>query len=145
MAEKLDALIADFRLRRKALKERPITSFEQLNNELCNNFYPSMEALAEEIHEVDAVIQEVVEQQESYIDPELAAQILQTIALGEALAREAEKLPLDDLTKRKIEEIIKAYRHSAEVTTMGVADAATDEILDGAEGEESDDNESGEE
>lgn len=145
MAEKLDALIADFRLRRKALKERPITSFEQLNAELCNNFYPCMEALAEEIREVDAVIQEVVEQQESYIDPELVAQILQTLALGEALAREVEKLLLDDLTKKKLEEIIKAYRHSAEVTTMGVADAATDEILDGVEGEESDDNESEEE
>lgn len=149
MAEKLDVLIADFRLRRKALEKQPIESLEQLNNELCKNLYPCMEALAEEIREVDAVIQEVVEQQESYISSELTAQILQTIALGEAVAREVEKLVLDDLTKRKMEEIIKAYRHSAEITTMGVADASTEEILDSDDDAEDtddgDDNSEGEE
>ena len=132
----VDSLIADFRLAIKRLKEAPLKSLKDVNQELIFNTYPSMIALAEQIAEVDDVIQEVVEQQDSYIHPSLAAQILSTVAAGGVLIEEIKKIPLDDLQRKRLDDLVAQFEHSAELTIMGVSDATTDADADEDEPEE---------
>ena len=137
----VDSLIADCRIARKRLKETPPEDLEAVVGELRNNVYPMIMAVLEQVAEVDEVIQEVIDQHDSFIQRDLAAQILQTVAVGGALAEEVKTLlPTldDDLKKKKFVDLIKAFEHSAELTVMGVADAADE---DEDEDEDEDDNE----
>jgi len=142
----MDSLIADFNLHIKRLKKTPPTSVEEMTKELIFNVYPSMIALAENIAEVDEVIQEVVEQQDSYIRPELAAQIFATIAAGAVLIELTQELmpDLDDLKKKKLADAIKAFEKNAELTAMGVGDAITDPGDDDEDDEDDEDEDDGE-
>lgn len=133
----VDNLIADFRVARNRLKETPIEDFDALNAELRDNTYPCMIALAEQIAEVDEIIQEVVDHQESYILPELEGQIAQTLVIATALIGEVKKvLPqLDDMSIGRISKVIAELSKSIELTGMGVSEAS----------EQSDENEDGDE
>jgi cobalamin biosynthesis protein CobT len=145
IASPTDALIADVRISRKRLKDEPPKSIAALVDELVNNVYPTIMAALEQIAEVDEVMQEVVEQQESYIHPRLAAQIFQTIALVGALINEVKKLEVDDLTRKKLADLMAALTHSVELSAMGVGEATTDFDVDADGGEdEDDDNDDGE-
>lgn len=139
----IDSLIADFRLAMRRLKERPLDSIEAVNRELHDNVFPSMIALAEQIAEVDEVIQEVVEHQESYISVELAGQISETIAVGFALIKTMRDLEISDqLAKKRLDDLAAAFEKSAELTMMGVADAAPDEDEDDPDEDDPDEDES---
>jgi len=122
----VESLIADCRLSRKRLGAEPLADAEAMTKELRNNVYPMFVAVLEQIAEVDDVIQEVVEQQESFIEPELAEQILTTLAAGGALVEEVKTLldDMDELRRKKFQKIIEAFVHAAELTYMGVSDAA---------------------
>lgn len=140
----MNGLVADIRALRKRLREKPLMDLQQFNNELVNNLYPAMEALAEQIAEVDGVIQEVVEQQESYLHPEFAAVIMGALALGEELAKAVENLEVDDLTRKKLHHLVAAYRLAAGQAAAGVADATVfeqdeEDTEDGGEEDEAED------
>lgn len=144
----MDSLIADFRLSMKRLKDRPLASIDEVNTELRMNVYPSMIALAEQVAEVDDIIQEVVEQQDSYLQPELAAQIFATIGAGGELAEEVRRLApaLDDLARKKLLDLVRKFEHSAQITVTQLADAVVepgdgepDEDLDEEPEEDEDD------
>jgi hypothetical protein len=137
----MDSLIADFKLSMKRLKDTPLKTPEDVTKELRFNVYPSMIALAEQIAEVDDVIQEVVEQQDSYVQPDLAAQILSTVAAAGMLAEEVKRaLPaLDDLTRKKLLDLIRAFEHSAEITVTHVAEATVEEYTPGDDENEDED------
>jgi hypothetical protein len=135
----MDSLIADFRVSMKRLKESPLSSAEDVSRELQLNVYPSLIALAEQIAEVDEVVLELSEQGDSYLQPELAKQIFQTIALGAAVIDETRKiLPLvdDDLARKRIKDLLDGFAHSMELTVMGVNDAVVDD--DGDDGDDGD-------
>jgi sugar-specific transcriptional regulator TrmB len=143
----IDALIADFKINRKRLKEHTPKSIKELTDELCNNVYPSMIALAEQIAEVDDIMQETIEQQDSYLQQEAAAQILHTVALAGGLLVEVEKIvpTLDDMTKKRVEALIKDLEQSMELTSMVVTDATVDFDTEDEEGTEDEDEDEDEE
>lgn len=133
----IDSLIADFRLNAKRLKEMPLDSIQAVNDELRNNTYPSMIALAEQIAEVDEIIQEVVEHQESYISTDLGRQILETVTIGFALIKMIKELEIEDqFAKKRLTDIVDAFEKSAELTMMGVSDAVPGDDEDEEEGDE---------
>lgn len=139
----MDSLIADFRVARKRLKESPPTTVEGMIEELRNNVYPSMIALAEQVAEVDEVVLEMSEQQDSYIQSELAAQIFSTIALGGQLLEEVRSLlpeMSDDLAAKRVKDLLDGFEHSMELTVMGVSEAT---IEDEDEDEVDDDDQGG--
>ncbi len=121
----MDSLIADFRVSMKRLKEHPPESIEDITKELRLNVYPSLVALAEEVAEVDEVVLEMSNQQDSYIQAELAAQIFQTIAIGGQLLKEIRGLlsSMSDLTAKRVKGMLDGFEHSMELTMMGVAEA----------------------
>jgi hypothetical protein len=121
----MDSLIADFRLSIKRLKEKPLKSLEEITKELTLNVYPSLIALAENVAEVDEVIQELVDQQESYIQKQLAVQIFATLTAGGVLVEliKEEMATFDDLKRKKFAASVHAFEHSAELTAMGVTEA----------------------
>jgi hypothetical protein len=144
----MDSLIADFRVARKRLKESPPTTVEGMIEELRNNVYPSMIALAEQVAEVDEVVLEMSEQQDSYIQSELAAQIFSTIAIGGQVLEEVRNLmpEMSDLTAKRLKDLLDGFEHSMELTVMGVSEATIeDDGEDGDDGEEEEDDAESEE
>lgn len=138
----LDSLIADWRISRKRLKENPPTTIEAMVAELRDNVYPSMIALAEQCVEIDEVVLEMSEHQDSFIQRPLAAQIFQTVALGAQVVDEVRAfLPeLSDIAAKKVGALLSEFERSLELTVMGVSDAAAD---DEDEDDEDDDTEPG--
>lgn len=124
-----DSLIADFRLSMKRLKETPLSTPEAVSRELQLNVYPSLIALAEQIAEVDEVVLELTEQGDSYLQPELAKQIFEMIALGAGVVDEARKLlpSVDDLARKRITELLDGFEKSIELVIMGINDAVVDD------------------
>ena len=134
-------LIRDFRLNRKRLLQwlpdvlEKAETLEDLKGalayvvgEIANGVYPSLIAEAEQIAEVDEVIQEVVDQQESYLHPELSGQIFQTLAIGGALAGEVRRVAEDlddDLKRKKLNDLVDAFVKSSELTEMAVNEASS--------------------
>ena len=121
----IDLLTAEIRVSKKRLKKAPIDSWDALNKELRLNLYPTLEAICEQIAEVDDVIQEVVEMQESYLQPETAAQIFKSFALGEVIIEEVKKLipDFDEVTAKRWNELIAEYEKETELAVMIVQDA----------------------
>jgi hypothetical protein len=140
-ASPIESLLADFRLQRKRLASMTFTTPDDARRELMNNVFPSLEALAEQVAEVDNVVTEVIDQQGSFLEEELANQILGTIAVAETLieAFRPLMLPLDDLAKKKLESAITEYARMAELTVMAVTEAAG---LDDDDDDEDDEEES---
>ena len=138
----VDSLIADFRVARKRLVESPPDTVEGMVAELRNNVYPSMIALAEQIIEIDEVVLEMSEQQDSFIQQELASQIYQTIAIGSQVLEETRNMipEMSDIAKNRVTDLLDGFEHSMELTMMGVSNATVDpDDEDGDENEDEDD------
>lgn len=143
---------ADTKLARKALKNADwaeISTEEKaqaLRVELCENVYPLLESvsrigqkLAEGIEELNGVVSELVEDEESFITPELSDQIGFALGAGQAIAAELLKiLPsvTDELLKKRLEDGVKSYQRAAEIAWEGIANAAGDEDDDEDDEEE---------
>ncbi len=136
----IDSLIADRRLVRKRLLANPLKTIEDINNYICNEDIPTEIAILEQVAEQDDVIQEVVEQLGSYIQPDLARQIFDTIMLGGELLEETRKLllGLDDLARKRVVDLCNSFEKSMELTVMGVTEAT---VEDEDEDEDDDDDE----
>jgi hypothetical protein len=148
----IDLLTAQIRVSKKRLKKTPIDSWDALNRELRFNVYSTMEAICDQIAEVDDVIQEVVEMQESYLQPETAAQLFKSFALGELMVEEIKKLipTFDDVTAKRWNELITEYEKETELAVMIIQDAIEDpgpgegdEDEDESESEDGDDDSDG--
>lgn len=146
----MDALIADFRVTRNRLRDSPPTTIKAMVEELRNNVYPSMIALAEQIAEVDEVVLEMSEQGDSFIQPELAAQFFSTIAIGAQVLEEARNfLPeMSDLARKRVKDLLDNFEQSMELTFMGISEATVDpgdEEEEEEEGEDTDKESEGDE
>lgn len=130
----IDSLIADANALIKRLKKTEFKTPDDVRLELVNNTYPMIVATLENVAEVDEVVFEMSEQQESYITDELAAQIFSTIAAGGVLVELLQGVEVDDLMKKKIADAIKNFERQAELTVMAVA---SDDDGDDSDEEES--------
>lgn len=130
-SDPITSLIADFRLSAKRLKDTPLTNFEEVTRELSLNVYPSMIALAEQVADsvadVEDILGEVAEQ--DYLQPETATQILTTIAAAASVIELLEPVlrDLDDLKRHKIMEAIQIFQKSAEITVMTVTNSVVED------------------
>lgn len=128
MTGPLGRVVADLHLLISNLKKNDKADIRQ---ELVFNTYPAMIALAEQIGEIDDAIQELVDQQESYLQPALAGLIETALAIGRELATEISKLAIsDDLAKKRIADLVKAYSQSAEMASLAVREAIIDDDED---------------
>jgi len=152
MTTPLESLVADFKFSVSRLGKTPPDSVRRLVDELKNNVYPSLIALAEQLIEVDGVIQEVVEPTESYLTRDLADLIAMTIACGGMLCSMVEGMleSMDDMTKQRAKKLVEDFTRSANQASIGVALAAgddedddedSDEDSEGDEGDEGDEGE----
>lgn len=120
-----ESLLEDLRKARQRLQKRPLTTVAEVSRELRDNTYPAMEAIVENIIELDGVIQEVVEHQDSYIQEDLAAKVMAAITAGAVLVDLVKSLlpGLDDITRKKFEEAISVFEVNAQAAVEGISDA----------------------
>jgi cytochrome c1 len=133
------ALIADINVACRRLASIRFETPDDVRAELLNNTYPAIVELAKQTAEVDEIVAEMSEQQGSFIEPELAAEIIAALALGTQLVEEIRKLKLDDVSKKRVAELCAAYEHAAEVASMSIASAANSD--DEGDDDEVDDDE----
>jgi hypothetical protein len=121
------ALIADINVACRRLASIQFETPDDVRAELLNNTYPAIVELAKQTAEVDEIVAEMSEQQGSFIEPELAAEIIAALALGTQLVEEIRKFKLDDVSKKRVVELCAAYERAAEVASMSIASAASGE------------------
>lgn len=128
-----------------------------LRAELVDNVYPMFEgvvaAVQEDIEpaldELAEAVDELMDQADEILHPPSAAKIIGVFELGKALAVELEALiaRADDVTRKRVGDLIKLYRQSAEVASEMVAGFTLDpeepasaaEPEDGATADDGDD------
>lgn len=135
---KLDRLIADFSLTQKKIRGISAERFDlaTVKTILAEDVLPSFIALAREVRDIDDGVQDLFDQEESLIRPDLAAVIMSAFRLGVELADEVEKSLSkldDDLAKKKLGDKLKGFRQATEVAVMCVDqvmedDGETDEV-----------------
>lgn len=133
-------VIADIQ---NAQKRAAAATFLEAKREVADYVYPLLESLFEHfnerLEETEAAVSELIDQNGSYIQQDLAAQILSTLEIGNHLAEEVLALlktaPLDDFTKRKLAEAASAFKPAAEQTIQAVLEISVDEDEDVVEGE----------
>jgi hypothetical protein len=125
----VETLIADLQAATQRLKDAPLKTTSDVQRELTLNVYPCMIAVAEQLAEVDGVIQEIVEQQETYLRPEFAALVFAVLGAGAALVETAEKMPqdlLDDVSRHRLQEAIMAWSAISSQLQQALEDALGD-------------------
>lgn len=123
------SLIKDAGQSRQRLLANPLATSSQVSAELANNVYPMLQAMLTEMVEVDEVVQEMIDQTESFIQPELAEQIFASIAAGGHLAKLVVELvngegELDDLRKKKLTDAVAAFETLTIPVVAAVNEAA---------------------
>ncbi len=140
----LDRIKADCSVVAKGLKamvKKGDATTTQVLEQLALNVVPLIAALADEVAEVDDIVQEVVAREESYLHPELAQQILGTMALGQAvlqIMREQLLPSMDDITRKKAAELCDGFEKSMELSILTVTTIVDDEGDDDEDGDEED-------
>ncbi len=133
-----EALAADFKIARKRIRSVLVLTEEDraalpaplvrwvdaVATEFSDNVFPGMLALAENQIEAEGLIDELADQQESYLEPELVILINATIEAGSRLADELRALQGDDLWKKRVGEMLTTWDQLAETTTAGVLQAS---------------------
>jgi hypothetical protein len=113
-----------------------LTAF--VKSELAENLFPLLEGLVEAIQEdvcapldeLDDAVDELIDQSEDVLHPETAAQIVGVIEVGKLLCNEMDMLLAalkDDVRRKRVREMVKAYRQAAEVVTELVVNMTLDD------------------
>lgn len=134
--QELQSLKADCNVRREAVL-RSSSLDPATRTELAENLYPLLDALFElvidELDQQGAAIEELIDQSDNVLHPELTAKIIGVFELGKAICLEAEvlleKSDVDDLAKKRFTAVINEYRRAAEETTQACT-AVTVELDD---------------
>lgn len=103
--------------------------------ELANNVYPLMLALIESVNtrclESEELVQSLIDESETIIQPEEASQLDETFLLGEELCTHLETLELSDVTKA----LVSKFKESLSKTK----DTMSDFVLEDADLDEEED------
>jgi hypothetical protein len=114
------------------------------------DIYAMFEGMIEAAEETDAVVEdlsdavdELIDQNGDVLHPETAAKVIGLVELGKLLAKELDaalvKFKFDDLSKKRIRQMVKAYRAGAEIVGEIIAEVTLpiepepEEVLDGGE------------
>jgi hypothetical protein len=140
-----EILLGDIKQMRQRLQKKPLATIADVNLELRNNTYPIFEAIVDQIIELDGVIQEVVENQDNYLQEDTAARILAALATATALAEMIKELlpEFDDLRRKRFEDAIQLFEISAQAAAEEISEAIVnyDDQGDGNDGESQEDSE----
>ena len=148
----LDELKADAKLAREKLAKNDGVDPRQLQAELVNNIWPWMEALVDAIRDdviepmadLGEAIDELIENEESLLHPELAAMILGVFESGKLIAAEYNKLleEADELTQKRGRALVHAYLQGATVVAERVAEVVIEPDIGNDAGEDQEPEES---
>lgn len=138
MSSPVDVLIADIKAAAARLAARKFETPDDVRLVLIDDTYPMMEALAEQLVEVDKIVEEMT-QPESFLDDEEAQHIRSALALGGALYEIVQKLlpQMNDIDKKKAGEVCAAFENAVQLAMMVVEQATEGDEED----EEEDDTE----
>lgn len=148
----LRTLIADCQLNRENLATLPLD--ESVKNELMNNLWPWLEAfagaVATELDDHGQAINDLIDDSENILQPQMAAMLVGVFETGKILARELLRIlegeEADEIRGKRLRKMIKEYLQAATVASNEVAAVTIDldELVDGDpedEGEGDDDSE----
>jgi len=100
--------------------------------ELAENILPMFEGLVdaineeivEEVADLGEAVDELVDQSGDVLHPETAVRILQVFEMGSMLANELEKMfpKLDEISRKRVKQAVKAYRQGAQVIGEVIAE-----------------------
>jgi len=108
----MEELKAD--LRRNLTDAAKLEGFSAVGKHLVNTLWPFLEALVENVEEIDDAVAELVSQQEDYLQPETAGVILALVEVAGAMAGRLAGAE-DDETKQ----LLALHAHlSQEVTSL---------------------------
>jgi hypothetical protein len=150
----LSELKADAKVSRKRILAMDLESMDQgalvafIKSEFANNVYPTLEAMVgaieeevvAELNDQGDAIDELIDQSQNILHPELTAKIVGVFETGRLIAMAFDKLieehpdVIDDVSKTRLTEMTKAYQQAVEVVTEEIVDATVD--LEPGEGEE---------
>lgn len=140
-----DVITAKEALRAKDLSESAASA--ALQTELVSNVYPLFEAIAKQslrqaqlLVELDGVVDELTEQEDSFLHDEDAGVLAAALAAAEEIVKHVQPLligqSIDDLVKKKIGDAIAVFQHTIPAATEVLQNATADE-----EDEEADESE----
>ena len=130
-------------------KLAPDVALTRLQAELVSNVYPLFEALAKQglrqaqlLVELDGVVDELTEQEDSFLHDEDAGVLAAALAAAEEIVKHVQPLllgqPIDDLVKKKIGDAIAVFQQAIPVATEVLQNATADEEDEEAEDTEDD-------
>lgn len=116
----------------KAAKRAGGAKYLEASKEFSNEAYPLMIAIAEHFGErlqaVEAAVDELIDGQESMLQPDMAQQIMATLELGKVLATHVTRLEggmtLDDASAKRLRSEAAAFLTACELTAEVVEEAA---------------------
>jgi hypothetical protein len=126
----LQTLILDAKAQLKRAKG---TKYLEAQPELANNVWPTflafMETVRDEIGEVNATVDDMLEAEGSVIQLDLADALFENFELGKAVAAGLRKLvpTLDDITAKPLVAALEAWEKSTGIVEIGVQEATVDE------------------
>lgn len=134
--------MADFDLEKeidKAEKRARSSTYLEAKTEFAQQAYPLIAALYaefnERVNDVEDAVSELIEQNGSYLQPDMSTQLLTTFEMTKIFIGEVSKLPLDDVNKHKLAQMSEALLASVELSVQAVSEISSDET-DEDEGDE---------
>lgn len=124
----IEGLMADINIAMRRLAQRRFETLDDAHTEIMMNLYPTMVEICRQMHEVDEIVADYIENRESYVEPALAAQVFGALTVGTRIVEEVRKMTvLDDVTKKRLGELCDAYEKAAEIAAIGVGEALGDD------------------
>ncbi|MBG7606160.1 MAG: hypothetical protein IZT58_16275 [Actinobacteria bacterium] len=138
---KADAKVSRQRILRmdfEAMDNASLAAF--IKSEFANNVYPTLEAMVgaveeevvAELNDQGEAIDELIDQSQNILHPELTAKIIGVFETGRLIALALDKLledhpdVIDEVSKKRIADMTGAYQQAVEVVTEEVVDATVD-------------------
>ncbi len=117
------------------------STYLEAKKELSEETYPLLQAIWAEVHErigdLEDTVAELIEQQGSYLQTDLSAQILTTLQATKEFIAEVANIQVDDLTKHKLGQMMGALVPSIDLTMQAVSEVTSE--YEEEEGEDEDD------
>lgn len=142
----LSELKADAKVSRQRILRMDLESMDNdalvafIKSEFANNVYPTIEAMVgaieeevvSELNDQGEAIDELIDQSQNILHPELTAKIIGVFETGRLIAIALDKLledhpdVIDEVSKKRIVEMTGAYQQAVEMVTEEVVDSTVD-------------------
>ena len=98
----LDDLRSD--LKRNIVEAKACSTVEGLRDHMVNTLWPTLEALLDEVDEIDEAVADLVDQNPDYLNPETAAIFAAHVQSSQALSADLRKRAVgDDVTLKRLD------------------------------------------